>query len=187
MIKRLFDIVLSFIGLVIFFIPMLIIAIYVKLNSKGPSIHFSKRVGQLNQIFLMPKFRSMSIDTPQVATHLLSNTESYVTSAGSFLRKTSLDELPQLYSVLIGDMSLVGPRPALFNQEDLISLRTQKGIETLKPGITGWAQVNGRDDVPIPVKVEFDFQYMQNKSIFFDLKIILLTIVKVLKSDGVKH
>ncbi len=185
--KRLFDIVLSLIGILILSLPLLVISVLVKLTSKGPAVHWSKRVGRDNQIFLMPKFRSMFIETPQVATHLLKNTESFVTPLGKFLRKTSLDEIPQLYSVLMGDMSLVGPRPALFNQDDLVALRTEKGIQNLRPGVTGWAQINGRDDLPIPVKVEFDFQYLQKMNFVFDFKILFLTVFKVLKSDGIKH
>ena len=186
MFTRIFEIIISvfvfFIILPIFFLIVLII----KLSSKGPVIHWSKRVGKDNQFFLMPKFRSMYVDTPQVATHLL-NDKSYITPIGRFLRKSSLDELPQLLSVIKGDMSIVGPRPALFNQEDLIKLRTDKGVHALRPGITGWAQINGRDELPIPVKVEFDEYYLKNRNLFFDLKIIFLTIWKVLKKDGIVH
>lgn len=185
--KRLFDIVLSLIGILILSLPLLVISVLVKLTTKGPAVHWSKRIGRNNKIFLMPKFRSMFIETPQVATHLLKNTESFVTPLGKFLRKTSLDEIPQLYSVLMGDMSLVGPRPALFNQDDLVALRTEKGIQNLRPGVTGWAQINGRDDLPILVKVEFDFQYLQKMNFVFDFKILFLTVFKVLKSDGVNH
>lgn len=185
--KRLLDVILTSLALLIFAVPLAVIFILVKLTSKGPAIHWSKRIGQDNQIFLMPKFRSMYVETPQVATHLLTNSDSYITPLGGVLRKTSLDELPQLYSVLLGDMSLVGPRPALFNQDDLVRLRTIKGVNRLKPGVTGWAQVNGRDDLPIPVKVEFDFFYLLNKSILFDIKILFLTVIKVIKSDGVSH
>lgn len=185
--KRLFDVILTSLALLIFAVPLAVIFVLVKLTSKGPAIHWSKRIGQDNQIFLMPKFRSMYVETPQVATHLLTNSDSYITPLGGVLRKTSLDELPQLYSVLLGDMSLVGPRPALFNQDDLVRLRTIKGVNRLKPGVTGWAQVNGRDDLPIPVKVEFDFFYLLNKSILFDIKILFLTVIKVIKSDGVSH
>jgi O-antigen biosynthesis protein WbqP len=187
MTKRLVDVALSFTGILLLSLPFLVIAALVKLTSKGPAIHWSKRIGRYNKIFLMPKFRSMFIETPQVATHLLKNTDSFVTPLGHFLRKTSLDEIPQLYSVFVGDMSLVGPRPALFNQDDLVALRTEKGIQNLRPGVTGWAQINGRDDLPIPVKVEFDFQYLQKMSFAFDFKILCLTVFKVLKSDGVKH
>lgn len=187
MIKRLVDLLLAVVCLGIFFIPILIIAVLVKLTSKGPALHWSKRIGQNNKIFLMPKFRTMLIETPQVATHLLQNPDSFLTPIGKFLRKTSLDELPQIYSVLMGDMSLVGPRPALFNQDDLVALRTSKGIDKLKPGVTGWAQINGRDDLSIPVKVEYDFNYLQKMNLFFDIKILFLTVIKVIKSDGIKH
>lgn len=186
-IKRIFDFLISFLLFVIFLGPLIIIAICVRLTSKGPALHWSRRIGQYNKIFYMPKFRTMLIETPQVATHLLQNSQSYLTPIGRFLRKTSLDELPQAWSVMVGDMSLVGPRPALFNQDDLVSLRTSKGIEKLKPGITGWAQVNGRDDLPIPTKVDFDYQYLQNNSLIFDIKILFLTAIKVLKTDGIQH
>jgi O-antigen biosynthesis protein WbqP len=186
-VKRLLDISISLLLLLVLAIPMMIITVVIKLTSKGPAIHWSKRVGVKNQIFLMPKFRSMYIETPQVATHLLKDSNQYVTPIGRILRKTSLDELPQVWSVFIGDMSLVGPRPALFNQDDLVALRTNYGIEQLRPGVTGWAQINGRDDLPIPVKVEFDKEYKEKQSVLFDLKILVLTFVKVLKSDGVSH
>lgn len=185
--KRIFDLVISSVVLVIFAFPMLIVAILVRLTSKGPALHWSKRVGIQNKIFLMPKFRSMRIDAPQVATHLIADPKSLLTPIGGFIRKTSLDELPQVFSVLVGDMSLVGPRPALFNQEDLIQLRTEKNVHTLKPGITGWAQINGRDELPIPVKVQFDEWYLKNQSLWIDVKIILKTAIKVFKSDGVSH
>lgn len=185
--KRICDLILSVLALVVFAIPLLVIAILVKLTSKGPAIHWSKRIGQNNALFLMPKFRSMFVETPQLATHLLGDTKAYVTPLGRILRKTSLDEIPQLYSILIGDMSFVGPRPALYNQDDLISLRTSKGIEKLKPGLTGWAQINGRDDLPIPVKVEFDYVYLNKMSLLLDFQILFLTVYKVLKSDGIKH
>lgn len=185
--KRLFDVFLSLMALILGIIPIALIALAVKLTSKGPAIHWSKRVGRKNEIFLMPKFRSMTIDTPQVATHLLKASENYVTPVGAFLRKTSLDEIPQLWSVLIGSMSFVGPRPALFNQDDLVALRTQYGIDSLRPGVTGWAQVNGRDELAIPVKVQFDREYLQNQSFLFDLKIILLTFVKVFSAEGIRH
>lgn len=187
MMKRIVDVTLSSLALLVFLLPFVIIYFLVKFTSKGPAIHWSKRIGKDNHIFLMPKFRSMYVDVPQLATHLLINSDSYVTPLGRILRKTSLDELPQLYSVLLGDMSLVGPRPALFNQDDLVSLRTEKGVNRLKPGMTGWAQVNGRDDLPISIKVEFDFFYLLNKSIFFDIKILFLTVIKVIKSDGISH
>jgi len=185
--KRLFDFVLSLLALIFFMIPMLIIAIFVRLTSKGPALHWSKRIGQDNKIFLMPKFRSMKIDAPQLATHLIQDPNSLLTPIGGFLRKTSLDELPQLLSILKGDMSIVGPRPALFNQDDLKELRTQKEIHRLKPGLTGWAQINGRDDLPIPIKVGFDEYYFKNQSFSLDIKIIFLTFFKVFKSEGVSH
>lgn len=187
MTKRLFDLILSFfIGLVLA-IPFLLICLAVKLTSKGPILHLSKRIGKNNTLFLMPKFRSMRIDTPQVATHLLENPSKYLTPIGGFLRKSSLDELPQLLSVIRGHMSFVGPRPALFNQDDLKDLRTQCNVHILTPGITGWAQVNGRDELPIPVKVKFDEYYLKNQSVYLDLKIIFLTAYKVFKSEGVSH
>jgi O-antigen biosynthesis protein WbqP len=187
MTKRLFDIVLALLLLLIFLGPLLIVALVIKLSSEGPVLHWSKRVGKDNRIFLMPKFRSMKINTPQLATHLLTNAQEHLTPVGAFIRKTSLDELPQLWSVLTGDMSFVGPRPALFNQEDLIKLRTELGVSRLRPGITGWAQINGRDELPIPVKVEFDHYYLKNASFFLDLKIIFHTAYKVFNAEGVKH
>ena len=185
--KRLFDFTMSLFLLIISSIPMLFIAFLVKLTSKGPVLYWSDRVGRNNTIFRMPKFRTMKIDTPPVATHLLSNPDHYLTPIGKFLRKSSLDELPQLLSILKGDMSFVGPRPALFNQNDLVEFRTQKGVHVLSPGLTGWAQINGRDALPIPVKVEYDEYYMMNQSFFFDLKIILLTALKVVRREGVSH
>jgi O-antigen biosynthesis protein WbqP len=173
--------------LIIFSLPMLIIALLVKLTSKGPILYWSDRVGKNNVIFKMPKFRTMNGDTPTVATHLLKNSNQYVTPAGRFIRKISLDELPQLFSVLKGHMSFVGPRPALFNQQDLIELRTQKGIHILTPGITGWAQVNGRDDLPIPVKVDFDEYYLNHHSFLFDLKTLVMTFLNVSRGKGVQH
>ena len=155
--------------------------------SKGPAFYWSDRVGKSNVIFKMPKFRTMRIDTPAVATHLLSNPDQYLTSIGKFLRKSSLDELPQLFSILKGDMSFVGPRPALFNQDDLVALRTEKGIHVLIPGLTGWAQINGRDELPIPVKVQFDEYYLQHRSFFLDLRILFMTFVKVVRREGVTH
>lgn len=187
MIKRIFDLALIVTAFIFLSPPLIITYLLVKLTSKGPALYWSKRIGKNNEIFLMPKFRSMRLDTPQVATHLLANPDQYLTPVGNFIRKTSLDELPQLLSVFKGDMSVVGPRPALFNQDDLIALRTKHGVEKIKPGITGWAQVNGRDDLPIPVKVEFDHFYLKNQSLPFDIKIIFLTILKVLKRDGVSH
>jgi O-antigen biosynthesis protein WbqP len=185
--KRLFDVVLSVLLLFLSSIPMLVIAALVKRTSEGPVLYWSDRIGINNAIFKMPKFRTMRINTPSVATHKLENPETYLTPIGSILRKFSLDELPQLWSVLKGDMSFIGPRPALFNQSDLIELRTKKGIHYLVPGITGWAQINGRDELPIPVKVEFDEYYLKNKSFLFDLRILWMTLMKVLKQEGVQH
>ena len=185
--KRSFDLLLSlFVGLV-FALPILVVGLMVKLTSKGPALYWSDRVGINNSIFRMPKFRTMRVDTPAVATHLMKNPDVYLTPIGSFLRRFSLDELPQLYSVLKGDISFVGPRPALYNQDDLIELRTGKGIHKLIPGITGWAQVNGRDELPIPVKVEFDEYYLKNRSFLFDMKILLMTFFNVLSSKGITH
>jgi len=167
--------------------PILVIAILVRLTSKGPALYWSDRVGQQNDIFRMPKFRSMKVDTPAVATHLLVDPKTALTSIGDFLRKSSLDELPQIWSILKGDMSFVGPRPALFNQDDLIKLRTEKGVDELMPGLTGWAQINGRDELPISQKVALDVEYAQEKSFIFDLKILWLTFIKVVKKDGVSH
>jgi O-antigen biosynthesis protein WbqP len=185
--KRVFDFSLALVACVALFIPGSLIFVLVKATSKGPALYWSNRVGIDNKIFRMPKFRSMLIETPAVATHLLKDPKQYLTPIGEFLRKTSLDELPQLWSIVIGDMSFVGPRPALFNQDDLIALRTERGVHMLKPGLTGWAQINGRDDLPIPIKVEFDSEYLARKSFFFDLKILWLTLRKVLISDGVSH
>jgi len=185
--KRLFDFTVSLFLLGIWGFPMLIIALLVKATSRGPVLYWSDRVGKGNTIFKMPKFRTMKINTPAVATHLLTNPDQYLTPIGKFLRKSSLDELPQLFSILKGDMSFVCPRPALFNQDDLVEFRTQKGVHVLSPGLTGWAQINGRDELPIPVKVEYDEYYMMNQSFFFDLKIILLTALKVVRSKGVTH
>lgn len=185
--KRIFDFVMAVILSGIFAVPMLLIALLVKKSSEGPILYWSERVGLQNGIFRMPKFRTMRIDTPAVATHLLKNPDEYLTPVGSFLRKFSLDEIPQLWSILKGDMSFVGPRPALFNQDDLIRLRTLKGVHEIVPGITGWAQVNGRDDLPIPKKVEYDSYYLDKKSFFFDMKILYMTILKVIKAEGVRH
>jgi O-antigen biosynthesis protein WbqP len=185
--KRAVDICFAVFLLGAFSLPMLLIALLVKCTSKGPVLYWSDRVGINNSVFKMPKFRTMSIDTPAVATHLLEKPDAYLTSIGPFLRSMSLDELPQLWSVLMGDMSFVGPRPALYNQYDLIELRTRKKIHQLIPGITGWAQINGRDDLPIPMKVEFDEYYLKNRSISLDFKIILLTIFSVLRREGVRH
>ncbi len=185
---RILNVFLSLIALFIFIVPIILMFVIIKLTSPGPAIHWSKRVGKNNVIFLMPKFRTMRIDTPQLASHLLASTgKNFITPIGSVLRKTSLDELPQLWSVLIGEMNLVGPRPALFNQDDLVALRTQFNVHTIAPGVTGWAQINGRDELPIPTKVAFDDHYLRHGSFALDLKILLLTALKVLRREGVKH
>ena len=185
--KRVFDLCLALVVAIILLLPILFAALAVRLTSKGPAIYWSDRVGRHNRIFKMPKFRSMRVDTPAVATHLLDNPTQWLTPMGSFLRKSSLDELPQLWSIFKGDMSFVGPRPALFNQDDLIALRTEKGIDALVPGLTGWAQVNGRDELPIPQKVAFEEEYLYKKSFLFDIKILWLTAMKVLTKKGVSH
>jgi O-antigen biosynthesis protein WbqP len=185
--KRVFDIFLAALAALILFMPMLMVAMAVRLTSRGPALYWSDRVGRNNMIFKMPKFRSMLVGTPAVATHLLADASTYLTPIGSFLRKSSLDELPQLWSILTGDMSFVGPRPALFNQLDLIALRTKQGVHALVPGLTGWAQVNGRDELPISDKVKLDVFYLQRQSLWFDVRILWLTLVKVLKRDGVSH
>jgi O-antigen biosynthesis protein WbqP len=185
--KRAFDVLLVLLALPLLTVPLVAAALLVKLTSKGPAFYWSARVGRHNAIFRMPKFRSMRIDTPAVATHLLDKPEQYLTPIGSFLRKSSLDELPQLWSILKGDMSFVGPRPALFNQHDLIALRTERGIDALLPGLTGWAQINGRDELPIPLKVEMDAYYLQQRSLRLDLLILWRTALKVLRRDGVAH
>ncbi|HEV2484095.1 MAG TPA: sugar transferase [Terracidiphilus sp.] len=185
--KRLFDFVVALILSALLLPLFLITALLIKMTSKGPVIHWSSRVGQNNRLFRMPKFRSMQIETPQVATHLLSDSSNYFTPIGSFLRRTSLDELPQLFSILAGDLSFVGPRPALFNQDDLVALRTELGIHQVIPGLTGWAQVNGRDELPIPVKVQFDFEYLLRQSFTFDLRIMVMTLVKVIRREGISH
>jgi O-antigen biosynthesis protein WbqP len=187
MMKRFFDLLISSLTIVIFSIPLLLISILVKITSRGPILYWSNRVGRENKIFLMPKFRTMQLGTPTVATHLLNNSAQYLTPVGSFLRKSSLDELPQLWSILMGDMSFVGPRPALFNQEDLIALRTQFGVDKLVPGLTGWAQVNGRDELLVPVKVQYEVEYLNNQSFNLDMKILALTFLKVLRGAGVSH
>ena len=187
MVKRIFDLILALVLIVLFSIPMLVIAALIKLMSKGPVIFWTDRVGVNNSIFKMAKFRTMKLNTPQVATHLMENPEDYLIPVGEFLRKYSLDELPQLFNVLKGDMSFIGPRPALFNQDDLVELRTKRNIHTLTPGVTGWAQVNGRDDLPIPVKISFDEYYLNHRSFAFDFYIILLTVIKVVKREGVQH
>lgn len=185
--KRVFDVVYAVTLILLLCVPMLVIAVLIKLTSRGPVLHWSDRVGKDNVVFRMPKFRSMHFDAPAVATHLLGNPLKYLTPFGRFLRKFSLDELPQLWTVLKGDMSFVGPRPALYNQDDLIELRTKNGLHTLIPGITGWAQVNGRDNLTIPQKVEYDEYYRNHRSCIFDLKILFLTLVKVLRSEDIHH
>jgi O-antigen biosynthesis protein WbqP len=185
--KRLFDLTAALLATVFLMLPILAVTLAVRLTSPGPALYWSDRVGRNNKIFKMPKFRSMRVDTPAVATHLLPNPDQWLTPIGSFLRKSSLDELPQLWSILKGDMSFVGPRPALFNQDDLIALRTKMGTHELVPGLTGWAQVNGRDELPIPVKVQFDVEYLQRRSLLFDLKILWMTASKVFARDGVSH
>lgn len=185
--KRLVDFLGGLVALVLLALPIVVVVVLVRLTSKGTVLYWSDRVGRKNKIFKMPKFRTMRMDTPAVATHLLPDPKSFLTPIGSFLRKSSLDELPQLWSILTGDMSFVGPRPALFNQADLIALRTELGVEELTPGLTGWAQVNGRDELPIPQKVAFDVQYLQRQSFWFDMRILWLTFVKVIRRDGVTH
>jgi len=185
--KRLFDLVLALVAVCIFAMPLAVVALLVKLTSPGPVLYWSDRVGRHNRIFRMPKFRSMRVGTPAVATHLLNNPAAHLTPIGSFLRRSSLDELPQVWSILVGDMSFVGPRPALFNQDDLIALRTEQGVHGLVPGLTGWAQINGRDELPIPEKVKLDVEYLQRCSLGFDFRILWLTFVKVLQRDGVSH
>ena len=185
--KRFFDLIVGACAGLILLLPLVVVAVAVRLTSKGPALYWSDRVGLYNQIFKMPKFRSMQVGTPAVATHLLGNPDAHLTPIGSFIRKSSLDELPQLWSILKGDMSFVGPRPALFNQQDLIELRTKAGVHQLVPGLTGWAQINGRDELPIPEKVALDVEYLRRQSLVFDIKIILLTAWKVLKRDNVTH
>jgi len=186
-VKRLFDVLLAVCAACVLALPLLMVALAVRATSPGPALYWSNRVGKGNCVFAMPKFRSMRVGTPAVATHLLANPTAHLTPIGSFIRKSSLDELPQLWSILVGDMSFVGPRPALFNQQDLIDLRTLHGVHNLVPGLTGWAQVNGRDELPIPQKVALDVEYLHNQSLWLDTKIIWLTFVKVLKRDGVSH
>jgi O-antigen biosynthesis protein WbqP len=185
--KRFLDLIMAIPALIVFMIPAVLVALMVRLTSKGPIIYWSDRIGQYNKIFKMPKFRTMRVDTPAVATHLMADTVQYLTLVGSFLRRSSLDELPQLWSIVLGDMSFVGPRPALFNQDDLIKLRTEKEVHNLIPGLTGWAQVNGRDELPIPLKVELDAEYLQRRSLGFDIYIIWLTFLKVVQGEGVSH
>jgi O-antigen biosynthesis protein WbqP len=185
--KRIFDLILAVLVLNLFLIPLILIWVAIRISSKGPAIYWSNRVGKNNQIFSMPKFRTMSIDTPAVATHLLKNSKLYQTRLGPFLRKTSLDELPQLWSIFIGEMSFVGPRPALFNQHDLIALRTRANVDKLVPGLTGWAQINGRDELSIPKKVNLDAEYLKRQSLSFDVEILWKTFIKVMKREGVSH
>jgi len=185
--KRLFDLVMALFIAIVLTLPIVVVAIVVRLTSPGPALYWSNRVGRRNIIFKMPKFRTMQVGTPAVATHLLSDSGQYLTPVGSLLRKSSLDELPQLWSILVGDMSFVGPRPALFNQDDLVALRTQNGVEKLVPGLTGWAQVNGRDELSIPLKVQYEVEYLQKQSFWFDIKILGLTFLKVVRRTGVSH
>ena len=185
--KRSFDVLFALFAGACLLLPSFLVILAVRFTSPGPVLYWSDRVGRDNKIFKMPKFRSMRVGTPAVATHLLADARSHLTPIGSFLRKSSLDELPQLWSILAGDMSFVGPRPALFNQQDLIALRSEQGVHTLVPGLTGWAQVNGRDELPIPEKVKLDVAYLQRQSLLFDIRILWLTFVKVLRRDGVSH
>jgi O-antigen biosynthesis protein WbqP len=185
--KRLFDFIISLFALLIFSPLFFIVALFIKLTSKGPVLYWSERVGRQNVSFMMPKFRTMQLGTPAVATHLLLDPTQYLTPIGLFLRKSSLDELPQLWSILIGHMSFVGPRPALFNQDDLISMRTQYAVDTLLPGLTGWAQVNGRDALSIPVKVQYDVEYLKRQSFWLDVKILCLTLIRVVQKAGITH
>ncbi|HRI90167.1 MAG TPA: sugar transferase [Accumulibacter sp.] len=187
MAKRSFDVLLSILAALVLVLPVVVIALLVRLTSPGPALYWSDRVGKGNRVFRMPKFRSMRVDTPAVATHLLQNPDTYLTPIGSFLRRSSLDELPQLWNILKGEMSFVGPRPALFNQDDLIALRTKCCVHELLPGLTGWAQVNGRDELPIPEKAKLDAEYLRRQSLVFDLYILWLTVVKVVRRDGVAH
>lgn len=185
--KRIFDLLLGVCAGMVLVVPVICVAILVRLTSKGPALYWSDRVGRNNVLFKMPKFRSMQIGTPVVATHLLNNPDAFLTPIGSFLRKSSLDELPQLWNIIKGDMSFVGPRPALFNQADLIELRTRCGVHRLMPGLTGWAQINGRDELPIPDKVALDVEYLHRQSLWLDMKIIFLTALKVIRRDGIVH
>jgi len=186
-VKRVLDLILALCAAVLLLVPVAVVALAVRMTSKGPALYWSDRVGRNNTIFRMPKFRSMRMGTPALATHLLGNPEAHLTPIGSFLRRSSLDELPQLWSILAGNMSFVGPRPALFNQYDLITLRTQQNVHMLVPGLTGWAQINGRDELPIPDKVKLDEEYLHRQSLWFDFRILWLTFVKVLRRDGVSH
>ena len=185
--KRIIDLVVGCVVLLFAFVPMLVVALLVRATSQGPALYWSDRVGQGNKVFKMPKFRSMRIDTPAVATHLLNDPDQFLSPIGGFLRRSSLDELPQLWSILKGDISFVGPRPALFNQDDLIALRSEQGVDQLIPGLTGWAQVNGRDELPIPEKVKLDVEYMERQSFLFDMRILWMTFLKVVNREGVSH
>lgn len=185
--KRAVDFFLALAASMMLLVPIVIVALGVRLTSPGPILYWSKRVGRFNQIFLMPKFRSMRVDTPTVATHLLESPDRFLTPIGSFLRKSSLDELPQLWCILKGEMSFVGPRPALYNQDDLIGLRTVHGVDELLPGLTGWAQINGRDELPIPEKVKFDVEYLERRSFGFDMRVLFLTAGKVIRRKGIRH
>jgi len=185
--KRIFDLLLALTAAVVLALPVLLVVMAVRLTSPGPALYWSDRVGRHNKLFKMPKFRSMRMGTPAVATHLLADPKAYLTPIGSFLRKSSLDELPQLWSILVGDMSFVGPRPALFNQHDLIEMRTRLGVHQLMPGLTGWAQINGRDELPIPNKVKLDVEYLQRQTLWLDIRILWLTFVKVIRRDGITH
>ena len=187
MLKRGFDLILALAALVVLAIPLLVVGVLVRVTSPGPVLYWSDRVGKNNRIFKMPKFRSMRVGTPAVATHLLNDPNRYLTPIGSFLRTSSLDELPQLWSILKGEMSFVGPRPALFNQDDLIALRTERGVHALVPGVTGWAQINGRDELPIPEKVELDVEYLKRRSFWFDVHILWQTMIRVCRREGVSH
>jgi len=182
--KRIFDLVVSLLAFIVFLIPMLLVAMAVGISSPGPILHWSERVGRNNQVFSMPKFRTMRVNTPLLPTHLLNNASSFITPIGSFLRRSSLDELPQLYCIIIGHMSLVGPRPALFNQQDLIDARTALGVHSLMPGLTGWAQVNGRDELPLDLKVKYDQEYLVQKSFWMDLKILFFDGMESGKGGG---
>ena len=185
--KRIFDLAVSLLAFIIFLIPMLLVAIAVWISSPGPMLYWSERIGRNNQVFSMPKFRTMRVNTPLLPTHLLNNATTFITPIGSFLRRSSLDELPQLYCIIMGHMSLVGPRPALYNQQDLIDARTALGVHTLLPGLTGWAQVNGRDELPLDLKVKYDKEYLVQKSFWMDLKILVLTVWKVVRVEDVTH
>ena len=185
--KKMFDFLLALATTVVLVVPVMLVAVLVRVTSPGPALYWSDRVGRRNKIFKMPKFRSMRVGTPAVATHLLADPRSHLTPIGSFLRRSSLDELPQLWSILVGDMSFVGPRPALFNQHDLIELRTRLGVHELVPGLTGWAQINGRDELPISEKVALDMEYFHRRSLWFDIRILWLTFLKVIRRDGITH